>query len=124
MSRERHQRLGELFSRARRLPPGERAAFLNEACGDDPELRAEVVSLLEDDSDGPLQTARVQRWLGQVAAESLPSERAVGPYRLVSEIGYGGMGSVWLAVRADDARASFPIDPHLGELAFVVSSAL
>ena len=43
------ERVSELFGRAVRLPVEEQAAFLDEACGDDAELRAEVASLLEHD---------------------------------------------------------------------------
>ena len=49
---DRHERVFELFSRARRLPTQERRPFLEDACADDDVLREEVESLLlEDDSD-------------------------------------------------------------------------
>ena len=37
------------------------------------------------------------------ASDDLGRDLRVGPYRLISEIGRGGMGTVYLAVRADDA---------------------
>ena len=47
MTTERWQRVKDIFSRASELNEAERRAFLFAACGDDPELRAEVGSLLD-----------------------------------------------------------------------------
>src|SRR5262245_50274029 len=49
MTPERRERVWDLFDRAAALPPDERAAFLDGACGGDAEIRAEVESLLAHD---------------------------------------------------------------------------
>jgi len=49
VSRERFERLDAIFRDAVRRPAHERAAFLDEACGDDAALRADVAALLAED---------------------------------------------------------------------------
>ena len=49
MSDREHERLGEIFLRARELDYGSRGRFLDEACAGVPELRARVESLLAND---------------------------------------------------------------------------
>ena len=90
------------------LPPQERSAFLDQACADDGELRAEVEAMLAGaEADAFLKSPAVV-----LAAPILEAEAAVdgvtalqgaliGPYRLVRELGHGGMGVVYLAERAD-----------------------
>jgi non-specific serine/threonine protein kinase/serine/threonine-protein kinase len=79
-------------------PPDARAAFLDEACEADAELRREVESLLASHQDaGPFLSEPAALGLG-------PAARArVGPYRLLDVIAHGGMGTVYRAVRDDDA---------------------
>jgi serine/threonine-protein kinase len=81
--------------------PGERTAFVAAACGEDSELRAEVESLLafEEGSAGFIEEPLFGRFTG---GPGLEEGQRVGPYRVVREIGRGGMGAVYLAVRADE----------------------
>jgi len=80
----------------------ERAAFVAAACGEDPELRAEVESLLafEEESEAFIEEPLFGRFSG--GPEELVAGQRVGPYQVVREIGQGGMGAVYLAVRADE----------------------
>jgi len=89
-----------LFDAALALPDRDRAGFLEAECGSDLAIREEVESLLRYDS-------AAQNFLTvDVDARSAPRQPAcneiVGPWRLVREIGAGGMGAVWLARRSDD----------------------
>ena len=104
----RFARIRELFEAAVDKAPDARAGFLRDACAGDDELRLEVESLLANDTDmdDPLAASvcavaedrfdTVTPWLG----------RRIGSYRIVAELGRGGMGSVFLAERADDEYRS------------------
>lgn len=98
------QRIDRLFLAAIELPLMERPAFLQANCDGDVLLRMEVESLLAADSDNEEDIEAVV----QAAAASLFDMhdligQRLGLYRIVREIGRGGMGSVYLAVR-DDAE--------------------
>lgn len=81
------------------LPEAARTARLSQLCGDDSELRQEVESLLSFDA----KTAPFQPAVAETAAAlDGPELTHAGPYRIVREIGRGGMGAVYLATRDDD----------------------
>ena len=93
MNANRFQRLRELFDAASELDPPAREAYLREACGGSAELLREVQALLTFDRTG-------NHFLEQgvsLQSELLPEGAEVGPYRVVREIGRGGMGIVYLA---------------------------
>lgn len=105
MESAKWERLQDLFSRAVDLSTAERDAFIARETADDPELRKELLELLACDSGnstGPLTNA-----LGAALdATSRERRRAlvgkiIGNYRLVSVLGHGGTGTVYLAERAD-----------------------
>jgi tetratricopeptide (TPR) repeat protein/predicted Ser/Thr protein kinase len=101
MSRERFQRCEELFHAALPLGEQERDALLRERCVGDSELRVEVERLLAahgraaDFISSPVLLSR------ETGTDASWVDRLVGPYRVVREIGRGGMGAVYLAKRAD-----------------------
>ncbi len=98
MTPERWKRVRECFEAASDAPADQRAVVVARVCGGDAELRREVGRLLEHD-------APVTAFEGGIAhgppGESHAGDR-VGPYRLVREVGCGGMSIVWLAERADE----------------------
>jgi tetratricopeptide (TPR) repeat protein/tRNA A-37 threonylcarbamoyl transferase component Bud32 len=100
------QRAKEVFAAALTRAPEERVAFLDEACGGDDALRGEVSSLLaaHEAADGFLSRPI---GLDTGAAEEADGPDAgpqrIGPYRILDTIAHGGMGTVYRAVRDDDA---------------------
>jgi serine/threonine protein kinase/Flp pilus assembly protein TadD len=86
--------------------PAERAAYLDQACGGDPRLRAEVESLLRARQDAGCFLASPGSAAGAAAEEPF-SERAgtvLGPYKLLEQIGEGGFGVVFLAEQKEPLR--------------------
>src|SRR5437868_10163502 len=106
MSPEQWSRLKEMFRAAIEREPHHRAAFLDQVCVDAPDLRNEIESLLAaHDGAGnfietPVLAANVKA-LTESPSESVKGQR-IGPYQLIREIGRGGMGTVYMAERADE----------------------
>jgi serine/threonine-protein kinase len=103
-------RINEIFTAALEMPQGKREQFLDDACKQDQELRAAVERLLESSQNpdsliatgGARQGPLWEEICSDMAAELLPHDgERVGPYRLLREIGWGGMGVVYLGERAD-----------------------
>ena len=93
------QRLETLFLSALDLEPGERTAFIDRECGDDDGMRAEIRAMLEAHDGNELL---LEGRLLSVEEEISLVGRRLGSYRLVSLIGRGGMGEVYLGERDDD----------------------
>ncbi|MFU8860806.1 MAG: tetratricopeptide repeat protein [Cyclonatronaceae bacterium] len=86
------------------VPASERRACLAEACGGDKVMYEEVLSLLAAcDATGvldkPIDHIRLLA-VSAVKTGQMAGQR-IGNYRIVTELGHGGMGSVYLAERAD-----------------------
>jgi tetratricopeptide (TPR) repeat protein/tRNA A-37 threonylcarbamoyl transferase component Bud32 len=103
MKGDRFQRCEELFHATVPLAGPEREAFLARSCADDPGLRAEVERLLAaHDRAGDFISSPAAAAAGHGAGTDANwVGRLVGPYRVVRELGRGGMGAVYLAERAD-----------------------
>jgi len=109
MTPEQFQRVEKLFHAARELPNSERAAYLDQACPDDAEVRAKVEAMLSQvDRDEPLETLKVE--VGRVlepvkgVLEELSLGAQVGPYRVIEQLGEGGMGVVYLAEQTEPVK--------------------
>ncbi len=101
MTPERYQRIGRLFDEALELAPTERAAFLEQACGEDAGLRAEVETLLANHVESEAFLARpamdvAAAMLAQNPQASLLGQK-ISHYQILSKLGAGGMGEVLLA---------------------------
>jgi eukaryotic-like serine/threonine-protein kinase len=106
MTPERWRQIREVFDAAALLPAEELPAFLSARCGSDTDLRVEVDSLLRADRSAGLRAPHAAEEVAPELATSeetagAPVPQRIGPYRVVSEIGRGGMGTVLLAERAD-----------------------
>jgi serine/threonine protein kinase/Flp pilus assembly protein TadD len=93
-----------IFAEALEQPSAEaRAAFLDAACGGDSELRVRLENLLKSHSGAGSFLRRPLI----ATAEQLPVERpgtVIGPYKLLQEIGEGGMGVVYMAEQEAPVR--------------------
>ena len=108
MTPDQYERVGELFHAALALSTGQRLAFLSEACGADEDMRWEVESLLTaharagDFVAAPAMHVAAEWLARQEKAATLRGR--VGAYDVVSLIGRGGMGEVYLAQDAELGR--------------------
>jgi len=88
-----------IFTAALEREPGERSLFLDEVCGADQELRQRVEKLLRLHADAgsflDSPVADSSPTLNQAGSEKPGTQ--IGPYKLLQQIGEGGMGVVWMA---------------------------
>jgi serine/threonine-protein kinase len=115
------QQVKTLFKAARALPVESRADYLQEQCGDDSAMRAEVFRLLQSETSDDYLVEIVQvAAKDTVAAAAVDKiEHRVGNYKLIELVGTGGMGNVYRAERDDhqfDHQVAIKIlHAHLGD---------
>ncbi len=96
-----------IFNAVVKLPPEERAAYLDRACGSQAELRLEVESLLRaHNAADNLLTDPLGRSRATADYEPITEGpgTVIGPYKLMEEIGQGGMGLVFVAEQQQPVR--------------------
>lgn len=102
MTQQRWKQIREIFDSALDKPTADRNAFVDETCADDPDLRKEVLELLQS-MDGHADF--LEKPVAPLAFSEKPVDRMegrmLGPYKLSRCIGKGGMGTVYAASRAD-----------------------
>ena len=101
MKSDRWQQIEQLYYAALECEAGQRAAFLDEACGGDEELRREVESLLASHEQAGefLASPALEVAAKLIAEDQFASAvgRSIGHYQILSLLGVGGMGEVYLA---------------------------
>ncbi len=111
MTPERYRQIRDLFEQALEQCSDKRTVWLEQACLGDEELLGEVQRMLIADSlsgdfiEQAAVIADIEASPRREHPDAIPrlEGRRIGAYRLLGEIGHGGMGSVYLAERADKA---------------------
>jgi serine/threonine protein kinase len=102
MTATRWKQIETVFEQALDLGTEERLAFLEQACNGDEELRREVESLLDAHAQAGSFIDNRSQFYHELDANEPAAPQTIGHYRIVRELGRGGMGAVYLAERADE----------------------
>src|SRR5579859_5724551 len=109
------QRIQSVFQAVAELPPAERAAVLERECKGDAELRRAVEALLrahDDSGELPAAEREPASWPTRLPTTELPptgpaaqpGQLFAGRYKLLQQIGEGGMGTVWMADQSEPVK--------------------
>ena len=103
MKPDRWARIKDIFSQAAEKRADERPVFIRFRCDGDESLAREIESLLaaHDQAHSFIESSALEQEEAVTFPLAEDANRRIGPYRLVRELGSGGMGSVYLAERAD-----------------------
>lgn len=105
MTPERWHQIKEIFYAAQEREGAERESFLTETCAGDEELKSEIESLLHsfEKADSFIEAPAFEVVSFTIDDDEKLTGQRIGPYKVLKEIGRGGMGTVYLAER-DDAE--------------------
>src|SRR5678816_726222 len=104
MTPERHHHIGKIYREALEKDPSHRPAYLEKACAGDESLRSEVESLLlyQARDGGFIDQPILERVIRAIGGDATLGEnktligQSIGDYRVISLLGEGGMGEVYL----------------------------
>lgn len=99
MNPERFRLLEALYDEVASLDPAARGRFIEDRCAGDDDMRRALLAAFHDGTSG--LTAVVERAASEISDDAWVGRRC-GAYRIVRQLGRGGMGTVFLAVRDDD----------------------
>jgi non-specific serine/threonine protein kinase/serine/threonine-protein kinase len=104
MTPERWQQIKPLFEQALECDASQREQFLAQACAGDAELRTQLEALLNSHEEAStfIEKPAIAKAAQLFEAEDALIGQQVGPYKILREIGHGGMGRVYLGVRVDE----------------------
>ena len=114
MTPERWVRVREIFAAALAEPPDRRSSFLAQACAGDPSLQEEAEALLASHGEAGSFIEHGPRFDGTAVDGEAPKPeeapapaagRAIGAFRVLRQIGKGGMGVVYEAEQRRSPRA-------------------
>lgn len=101
MNHERFKKVEEIYHSVLKMPPEKRDSFLDESCGGDAELRREIESLLSFENtfasiiDMPPESLAAEIFSKPKSSSIVGNQ--INQYKIISLLGRGGMGAVYLA---------------------------
>lgn len=101
-SPERWNQISDILQQLMVVERSEQFSVMDQLCGGDEALKKEVLAFFEaHEKAGGYLTALDGNRAQQLLQDNVPLEQDVGPYKIIKELGRGGMGVVYLAERSD-----------------------